>query len=138
VSRLDILSRFKSAAAPGAASQAGVPADRAAQLAAELEPVLEMLAKTRERCAAIAADGELEAARIARRAADRAAAIASEGSERAAAARDAAAEQVMSAAQAQVAAELSAAVGSARSRRRPDEADMVALIRLAVGLVTGS
>lgn len=135
---MDFLSRFKPAAAPGSASQAGVPADRAAQLAAELEPVLGMLALTRERCAAITAGGEQEAARIARRSADRVAAIAAEGSERAAAAREAAAHHVVLEAQAQAAAELSAAVGSARSRRTPDEADVIALIRLAVGLVTGS
>lgn len=134
---MDLLSRFKPAAAPGSAIQAGVPADRAARLAAELDPVLGMLGQTRERCAAIAADGEQEAARIARRAASQVAAIASEGAERAAAERDAAAQRVVSAARAQAAAELSAAAGSARSRPMPDEADVVALIRLAVGLVTG-
>lgn len=135
---MDFLSRFKPAAAPGSASRAGVPADRAAQLAAELDPVLGMLRPTRERCATIAAEGEQEAARIARQAADRVAAIAAEGAERAAAARDAAAGEVVSAAQAHAAAEFSAAVQSARSRPMPDEADVAALIRLAVGLVTGS
>lgn len=138
MSRLDFLSRFKPAAAPGSASRAGVPADRAAQLAAELGPVLEMLATTRERCTAIAADGEQEAARITRQAAERTARITAEGAKRVAAARDAAAREVVSAAQAQAAAELSAAVGSVRSRRTPDEADVAALIRLAVGMVTGS
>jgi hypothetical protein len=135
---VDFLSRFKPTTAPGSASQAGVPADRAAQLAAELEPVLGTLARTRERCASISADGEQEAARIARQAADRVAAITSEGAEQAAAARDAAAQRVVSAAQAQAAAELTAAVGSARSRRMPDEVDVAALVRLAVGLVTES
>lgn len=134
---MDFLSRFKRAAAPGSASRVGVPADRAARLGAELDPVLGMLALTRERCAAITADGEREAARIASRAAGRVAAIVAEGAERAAAARDAAARDVVSVAQAQAAAELGAATGSARSRRMPDEADVVALIGLAVGLVTG-
>lgn len=134
---MDFLSRFKPAAAPGSASRAGVPADRAAQLAEELSPVLEMLARTRERCAAITADSEKEAARVMRRAADRAAAITVEGSQRAAAARDAAVREIVAAAQAQAAAELSAAAGSARSRPVPDEADLVALIRLAVELVAG-
>jgi hypothetical protein len=135
---MDFLSRFKPSAAPGSASQAGVPADRAAQLAAELEPVLGMLAPTRERCAAIAADGEQEASRIGRQAGDRIAVITSDGAERAAAARDAAAGEIVSAAQAHAAAQLSVAAESARSRRMPDEADVAALIRIAVGLVTGS
>lgn len=134
---MDFLSRFKPTAAPGSASQAGVPGDRAARLAAELDPVLGMLAQAHERCAAIRADGEQEAARIARQAAARVAAIASAGLERAAAARDAAASEVVAAAEAAAAADLGAAVGSAGSRRPPDEADVAALIRMAVGLVTG-
>lgn len=131
----DFLNRFKPAAAPGSAGVAAVPRDRAAWLAAEIDPVLGMLADTHERCTAIAAEGEQEAIRIARSAAERAAAITAEGMSRAASARDAAAREVIAAGRAQAAATLSTAVEAARARGMPDEADVITLIRLAVGLV---
>lgn len=44
----DILQRFRPAGTPGAASSAGVPADRVSEMAAELEPVLALLSATQE------------------------------------------------------------------------------------------
>jgi vacuolar-type H+-ATPase subunit H len=48
----DFLSRFRPAGAPGAAAPAGVPVDRAAEAAAELEPVLALLAEAESASAA--------------------------------------------------------------------------------------
>jgi hypothetical protein len=42
----DFLNRFRPAGAPGAASRVAVPADRTAELASELVPVLALLAGT--------------------------------------------------------------------------------------------
>jgi hypothetical protein len=49
----DLLYRFRPAGAPGPASAAAVPVDRAADRAAELEPVFALLAETEEQCAAL-------------------------------------------------------------------------------------
>lgn len=46
----DFLDRFRPAGAPGAASRAAVPADRTAELASELVPVLALLAGTDAEC----------------------------------------------------------------------------------------
>jgi hypothetical protein len=134
----DILHRFKAAAAPGAASQAGVPGDRAALLAAEIGPILDRLAQAQQRCAAITAEAEAEASRIGRQAADDVTAIGSEAAGRAATARDRAATEVISAAQAEAAASFRRAAEAARSRPRPDEADVNAVVELAVRQVTSA
>jgi hypothetical protein len=47
----DLLQRFRPSGAPGAATAAGVPADRRARAEAELEPVFAALAPTVVRCA---------------------------------------------------------------------------------------
>ena len=49
----DLLYRFRPAGVPGAASPAGVPTDRAADLATELAPALDALGPTEDECAAI-------------------------------------------------------------------------------------
>ena len=49
----DLLYRFRPAGAPGAASATGVPADRSADLAAELAPLFARLADTERECAQI-------------------------------------------------------------------------------------
>jgi hypothetical protein len=61
----DLLYRFRPAGAPGAASSAGVPVDRGADLAAELDPVFARLAATERECAEIvaAAHGAADARR---------------------------------------------------------------------------
>lgn len=83
----DILQRFRPTSAPGAASTGGVPADRAADMAAELRPVLAMLAATQATCRTLTEDARLDAVRIRSEAVDQARAIRDDGPRRAAAER---------------------------------------------------
>ncbi len=57
------LERFRPVGTPGAAAARGVPADRVAELAAELAPVFELLAATQERSDRIRAKADAEAER---------------------------------------------------------------------------
>ncbi|MGN6577896.1 MAG: hypothetical protein ACTHKG_19660 [Nocardioides sp.] len=57
----DILQRFRPAGTPGAASNVGVPADRVAEIGAELAPVFSALAEAQEQAAAIRAEASSEA-----------------------------------------------------------------------------
>jgi len=59
----ELLQRFRLAGTPGAAAVRGVPADRAAEATAELEPVLARLAEAEQQARAVRAAGQLEAAR---------------------------------------------------------------------------
>ena len=68
----DVLHGFRPAGATGAAGDAGVPADRGADLAAELEPVFAHLASTERECARIAARAGQAAAKVRAREAERA------------------------------------------------------------------
>jgi F0F1-type ATP synthase membrane subunit b/b' len=131
----DFLDRFRPAGAPGAAGRAGVPADRARELSAELEPVLALLAETDAECGRIVAQAQHEASRIADEARDQAAGIAADGQHRAAAARDAAAERVMAAARQEAGAAVRAAAEQARSRRRLADWQVNELVAAAVDLV---
>lgn len=58
----DLLYRFRPAGVPGAATPAGVPTDRAADLAAELAPVLAALEPTERQCTALVDHARREAA----------------------------------------------------------------------------
>ncbi|CAI9400336.1 hypothetical protein [Nocardioides sp. T2.26MG-1] len=69
------LQRFRGAGAPGAASAVGVPADRVAETAAELEPVFDRLAPVQAECEAIRARARQDAELTRRRADERAAAV---------------------------------------------------------------
>jgi hypothetical protein len=131
----DFLSRFRPAGAPGAAGRAGIPADRAAELSAELDPVLAMLAATDAECARLVAEAEQEASRIAAEAQDRAVSIAADGARRAERARGEAAAQVLAAAQAEGGQAERAAAERARTRSGPSEDDVRALIQAGVDLV---
>ena len=69
----DFLQRFRPAGTPGKAAAAGVPADRARDLAAELEPVFSLLAGAEAERARILTEAGRDAGRIrdgARRRAD--------------------------------------------------------------------
>lgn len=79
----DLLLRFRPAGSPGPAGPAGVPADHADRLAAELEPVLAALAPTQEEATAIVEDGRRAAAGIRAAAAARAEALRAAGPARA-------------------------------------------------------
>lgn len=70
-----LLQRFRGAGAPGAASAVGVPADRVAETAAELEPVFARLAPVQAEAEAIRTAAREQAALTRRRAEEEAAAI---------------------------------------------------------------
>jgi cell division septum initiation protein DivIVA len=113
----DFLDRFRPVGAPGAASRAGVPADRAAELADELEPVLALLAGTDAECRRIIATARQEAERVAERAREQSAALAADARRRARAAHDATAEHVLAAARAEADDAVRSASAQARRRR---------------------
>ncbi len=68
----DLLQRFRLAGTPGAPAAAGVPADREAEVSAELEPVLARLTDAEQEAERLRAGAGDEAARRVRDAADRA------------------------------------------------------------------
>ncbi|HEX9033118.1 MAG TPA: hypothetical protein VF834_14860 [Streptosporangiaceae bacterium] len=131
----DFLSRFRPAGAPGAASRAGVPADRTAELSAELEPVLALLAETEAECNRIVAQAHAQAIQIADDTRAQVAAIAADGTQRALAARGAAADAVIAAARAEAAEITRSAAELAASRSGPAEEDIEDLVRTAVRIV---
>jgi vacuolar-type H+-ATPase subunit H len=101
----DFLTRFRPAEAPGAV-QAGVPADRARELEAEVGPVLALLAGTDAEVGRIIAQARRDAEQITADAKAEAAAIAAAAGRRAAAAREEAARQVTASARDEAAAAL--------------------------------
>ncbi|WP_152190012.1 hypothetical protein [Georgenia satyanarayanai] len=121
----DILRRFRPAGAPGAASVTGVPVDRAAELAAELQPVLERLAGTQVEAAGIRRDAHAAARARREQAAAEAAALVAQAHRDAPAERAAAALAVtrqtarQSAALRQAAEQEAAAVRSRAAERLP-------------------
>ena len=131
----DFLNRFRPAGAPGAASRAGVPADRAAELSAELDPVLAMLAATDAECARLVTEAEREASMVTAQGRDQAASIAADGARQADDARAQAAAEVLAAAAEQARLAEHAAAEQARNRSGPGEDDVQALIQAAVELV---
>ena len=100
----DLLYRFRPSAAPGSATAAGVPADRARDLAAELAPVFAALADTERECAAIVEAARTEAARVRTDGAARVEALRASGRSRVAAERAAAAAETRQAGAGDVAA----------------------------------
>jgi hypothetical protein len=75
----DVLLRFRPSGTPGAATAAGVPVDRANEVAAELEPVFDLLAETERECARIIEDAVAESVGIRARDAARARAVVASG-----------------------------------------------------------
>lgn len=131
----DLLHRFRPIGAPGSASRAGVPADRVAELAAELEPVLEILAATEERSAAVVAEAEQRAVVIGTGARTQAAVIAADGRDRAAAARVAAAERVIAAAHTEADRIERSAAQAVHSRPELGEAEVRTLTEQAARII---
>ena len=131
----DFLDRFRPAGAPGSAARAGVPADRAAELAAEVEPVLALLDDTRSECDQIIEWARQEADRIAAEAHAEVARIGQEAARNARAARDEAAAEVLAQARAEVqetaaeADQQALRIGRLARRRLPE------LVATAVGTV---
>ena len=87
----DVLHRFRPAGAPGAATAAGVPVDRAAELGVELEPLFALLADTERECEDVLERARAEQAGIRARDAERAAGVLASGRARVEAERAAAA-----------------------------------------------
>jgi hypothetical protein len=94
----DFLGRFRPAGTPGAAARAGVPADPAGELAAEVGPVLALLDGAAAGRDEVIAAARRDAAAIVAAARDAAAGVAADGEQRAAAARDEAARLTLAAA----------------------------------------
>jgi hypothetical protein len=110
-----------------------VPADRVAQVRAELDPVFAMLAATAERCATTTADGRLKAAQVADETQAEAERMAAKGTERAAAARAMAVKDALGAADAE--ADRIRRVAAAAVPTRPAEDDVLDLIDLAIDFI---
>ncbi len=132
----DFLSRFRPAGAPGAATLAGVPADREAERAAELEPVLGLLARTEQECAAMTTAAGLEADRIVAAARAGAEAIRAQAARDATVAREEAAARVLAAAREQAAREEQAARDQVARRPAVAPQDVQDLVQAALHLVT--
>lgn len=131
----DFLNRFRPAGAPGAATRAGVPADRAAELSAELEPVLGMLAAADAECSRLIGDAKREASLITAQAREQAERIAAEAVRDAGAARSEAVAGVLDIARQHAAQAEQAAAAAVAARSEPDEADVQSLVTAAVALV---
>lgn len=90
----DLLYRFRPAGAPGGAGPTGVPVDRPAELAHELEPVFAALADVERECDDVLAAARREAEALRARAAEHARALVAHAHARVDAERAAAAAQV--------------------------------------------
>jgi hypothetical protein len=131
----DFLDRFRPAGAPGPAARAGVPADRAAELAAEVEPVLALLDGTYAECQQIIAAARQEADRITAEAQAHVAAIGQEAGRQARTARDQAAAEVLTQARVQAQAATADASRQALQISRLAGRRLPVLVAAAAGLV---
>ena len=135
----DLLYRFRPSGAPGGASLAGVPIDRAATVAAELEPVFGQLSAVESECDGIRDDAGRDVAMIKDRHAGRARAIMAAATGRVGSERAAAVARMRDLASADAAAELSAARVEATAlrgraaERMPGYVDrVVAMVRVFI------
>lgn len=118
----DLLYRFRPSGAPGAATAAGVPVDRATEMAAELDPVFAKLAETERECATILERARLEAAETRTRDEERARSVLATGRARLEAERASAAAQARASGRAATSAATHAAEAElADLRRRIDQ-----------------
>lgn len=131
----DFLERFRPAGAPGAAGRAGVPADRARELAAEVEPVLALLDDVHAECEQIIARAHREADQITANTQAEVVRIGRDAERRARAARDEATSEVLAQARAEAQQAAAGAGRQALTVRRLAKRRMPALVAAAVGLV---
>ncbi len=131
----DFLDRFRPAGAPGPAARAGVPADRAAELAAEVEPVLALLDGTYAECQQIIAAAQQEADRISAEAQAAVAAIGQEAGRQARAVRDEAAAELLAQARMEAQAATADAGQQAHQIRRLAARRLPVLVAAAAALV---
>ena len=127
----DLLERFRPAGAPGAASAAGVPADRRATVAAELEPIFAALDEVTRKCEALRLTASRAADRQVAHAEQQASALVARAATEAEAERAAASAQLRSRAVREV-AEIAAraAVDADAVRRDGEQTRLQLLIRL--------
>jgi vacuolar-type H+-ATPase subunit H len=131
----DFLDRFRPAGAPGSAARAGVPADRARELAAEVEPVLALLDDTHAECEQIIAAARQEADRITAEARTAVARVGQEADRNARAVREEAAAEMLAQTRAEVQETRAAAGRQALQIRRLAQRRLPELVAAAVGLV---
>ncbi|WP_367325739.1 hypothetical protein [Streptomyces sp. HUAS ZL42] len=131
----DFLTRFRPAASPGRAAPGGVPADRSAELRAELAPPLALLEQAEAEARTVRERADDAAASRRRQAERQAEAIVAEAGEEALRVRERAAEQVLRAAEGEAAAlraaaerEAAAVRNRARTRTSPLADRVVALV----------
>jgi hypothetical protein len=138
----DLLHRFRPAGAPGAASATGVPADRGADLEAELQPLFAGLTVTERECALILQKARAAADQVRAGAAERAMALVAEARERVDGERAAVAAQARRRGEEESASILATASDAAAQMRRlagerlPSQ--IVALVAAVQALVDGS
>ncbi|MFC8244652.1 hypothetical protein [Streptomyces chartreusis] len=132
----DFLTRFRPAASPGRAAPSGVPADRSAELRAELAPPLALLAQSEADARTVRERAEAAAASRRRNAEQQAERIVATARAEADGVRERAAEQALRAAEGEAATLVAeaereaAAVRQSAERRTPALADrVVALVR---------
>jgi hypothetical protein len=133
----DVLHRFRPAGAPGAPSAAGVPVDRAADVAAELAPVFAELIDTERQCAAIRERAEQTAAATRSAAAEHARAIVAVAGGHVPAERAAAAARVRQSADGEFAAATAAAEREADELRRRAQERLPAAVERVVAYLSG-
>jgi vacuolar-type H+-ATPase subunit H len=131
----DFLDRFRPAGAPGPAARAGVPADRARELAAELEPVLALLDGTYAECQQIIETARREADGITAHMQAEVTEIGQEAARQARTARDEAAAEVLVQARAEASAAAADASQQVRQIRRLAQRRLPVLVTRAAGLV---
>jgi hypothetical protein len=129
------LDRFRPAGTPGAAARSGVPADRSRRLAAEVGPVLALLAEADAESARIVEQARRDAEQVMAAAGAEAAAIAADAGHRAQAAREAAERQVLGAARDETAGAVAAATRQAAAIRELAGQRMPSLVNRAIGLI---
>lgn len=131
----DFLERFRPAGTPGAAAKTGVPADRVAELSAELEPVLALLADAERQADAIRAEAQRESERVRRRADEHARVLVATARRDAEAERSDAAARVTKRAETETAETLAAAERDAAEVRRRGAELMPAYVDQVVAAV---
>jgi hypothetical protein len=131
----DFLQRFRPAGAPGAAAAVAVPADRRAELAAELEPVFAALSAVEDERGRLLAEATAAAERLRAAGRAQAAALVADAGARAEAERAAAAERVRSAAAAADAELIDLARAEAELVRRRAAARLPGLVADALASV---
>ncbi len=131
----DFLTPFRPAGSPGAAERAGVPADRAGELEAEVAPVLALLADTEAERERLITQARRDAEAIVAAAQSAAATIAADAAQRAETVREQAERQVMSAAREQAARTVEDARQQAAQTRELARQRMPALVSRVVGTI---